>query len=323
MPRTRLIYLTSEPLSETIVDYYLHLLPGVPAAHARARLTLLSCFDGSNRPLTEKILERPRLMARLAEALGDPARADIAAYTVSGLERTLAVRLGAPLYGCDPDLQVLGTKSGGRRLMREAGVDIPDGIEDLADAAAVAEGLAALKARNPGLRRAVVKLNGGFSGEGNATFRFDGAPQGPSLAPWIRDRLPDLAFEARGMTWETFSGKISQMGAIVEAFIEGAEKRSPSAQFLVEPWANWSSSRPTTSCWAVPEARSIWAVTSRPTKAIARRSRPKAKRSAAPWRGTACSAASGWISFRRARTASGVARPSRSTCARVAPPTRS
>lgn len=61
LPRTRLIYLTSQPISETIIDYYLHLLQGVPAHHARARLTLLPCFDGSVRPLTEKILARPRL----------------------------------------------------------------------------------------------------------------------------------------------------------------------------------------------------------------------------------------------------------------------
>ena len=54
LPRTRLIYLTSQPISETIIDYYLHLLQGVPAHHARARLILMPCFDGGTRPLTEK-----------------------------------------------------------------------------------------------------------------------------------------------------------------------------------------------------------------------------------------------------------------------------
>ncbi len=235
LPRTRVIYLTSEPLSETIVDYYLHLLQGVPAAHARARLTLLACHDGGDRPLTAKILERPRLMARLAAEIGDPARAHIAAFAVSPLERTLAVRLGVPLYGCDPELQVLGTKSGGRKLMREAGAAIPDGFEDLSDAGQIAEALATLKGRNPTLRRAVVKLNEGFSGEGNATFRFDGAPDGPGLTPWIAGRLPALAFEARGMDWAAYEPKIAQMGAIVEEFIEGADKRSPSAQCRIDP----------------------------------------------------------------------------------------
>ena len=234
MPRTRIVYLTSEPIPDAIVDYYLHLLQGVPTAHARARLTLLSCFDGSARPLTQKVLERPRLIARVREAIADAGPAHIAAFTVSALERTLAVTLGAPIYGCDPDLQVHGTKSGGRRVFREAGIEIPDGVEDLTDEADIAEGLAQLKRRDPHLKRAVVKLNEGFSGEGNAIFRFDDAPSG-GLAAWIRARLPKLAFEARDMTSQAYLSKARQMGAIVEAFIEGEEKRSPSAQFRIDP----------------------------------------------------------------------------------------
>ncbi len=235
LPRTRLIYLTSQPIPEPIIDYYLHLLQGVPSGHARARLTLLSCFDGSARPLTAKILQRKRLIARLREAIADPGTAHIAAYTVTALERSLAVRLGVPLYGCDPELQELGSKSGGRRLMREAGVAIPDGVEHLFDEAGLAAGLAELKAGDPGLRRAVVKINEGFSGDGNALFRFDGAPDGPALTPWIRRQLPHIAFEARGMTWDAYLPKVHEMGAIVEAFIEGDEKRSPSVQFRIDP----------------------------------------------------------------------------------------
>ncbi|WP_428484673.1 peptide ligase PGM1-related protein [Rhodopila sp.] len=235
LPRTRLIYLTSQPIPETIIDYYLHLLQGVPAQHARARLTLLTCFDSSVRPLTEKILARPRLLTRLRDAIGDPGIAHISAYTVSALERTLAVRLGVPLYGCDPDLQHLGSKSGGRTALREAGVAIPDGAENLSDAAGIAAALADLKARDPGLRRAAVKLNEGLSGEGNALFRFADAPEGSDLLPWIQDRLPHLAFEARDMTWEAFQAKVQEMGAIVEAFIEGDEKQSPSVQFHIDP----------------------------------------------------------------------------------------
>jgi hypothetical protein len=234
LPRTRLIYLTSQPILETIIDYYLHLLPGIPASHARARLTLLACFDSSARPLTEKVLARPRLVQRLREAIGDAASAHIAAYTVSALERTLAVRLGIPLYGCDPALQYLGSKSGSRKIMREAGMVIPDGIEDIADEDTLAAALAALKSGNPALRRAVVKLNEGFSGDGNAIFRFDDAPAGAALEPWVKSRLSALAFEAGGMNWETYRAKLRQMGGVVEIFVEGDEKRSPSAQYRID-----------------------------------------------------------------------------------------
>jgi hypothetical protein len=241
MPRTRLIYLTSQPISETIVDYYLHLLQGIPAQHARSRLTMLACLDGSASPLTEKILSRPRLLAGLREAIGDPAIAYIAAFAVSPLERTLAVRLGIPIYGCDPALQSLGSKSGGRQLMREAGVAIPDGVEDLADEADIVAGLVELKTRNTDLRRAVVKLNEGFSGEGNAVFAFDDAPAGDALTAWVRERLPHLAFEAKGMTRDAYLDKAREMGAIVEAFIEGDEKRSPSAQYRIDPFGTIES----------------------------------------------------------------------------------
>ena len=33
MPRTRIVFVTSTPLAPSIVDYYLHLLSGVPTAH--------------------------------------------------------------------------------------------------------------------------------------------------------------------------------------------------------------------------------------------------------------------------------------------------
>ena len=85
------------------------------------------------------------------------------------------------------------------------------------------------------MRRAVVKLNEGFSGEGNALFYFDGieASSAPDLENQIRAKLPELRFEAKGETWESFSTKYSEMGGIVEAFVEGENKRSPSCQCRV------------------------------------------------------------------------------------------
>lgn len=235
MPRTHVVYVTSAPVPDAIIDYYLHLLPGIPRDHARRRLTLLCCHDGGPAPLTAKILDRPRLVARMREAIGDPERAHITCFNVSDLERRLAVRLGIPIYGCDPDLLPLGSKSGSREVFREAGVAIPDGFENLADARDIAEALAELKGKTPALRRAVVKLNEGFSGEGNAIFAFDDAPKGAALKPWVAKRLPKLAFEARDMTWPDFEAKVDEMGAIVESFIEGADKQSPSVQFRIDP----------------------------------------------------------------------------------------
>jgi PGM1 C-terminal domain/ATP-grasp domain len=235
LPRTRVIYVTSSPIHETIVDYYLHLLPGIPGKHARSRLTLLSCDDASPSALTKKILARPRMVERIRGAITDLATAHMTCFTVSELERKLALELELPVYGCDPQLSYWGTKSGSRHVFREAGIELPIGHEDLTNAAEVAEALADIKNRKPDMRKAVVKLNEGFSGEGNAIIDFSGAPSGQSLAGWILDRLPSLAFESRGMTWDLYLEKLLAMGGIVEEFIPGEEKRSPSVQFRIEP----------------------------------------------------------------------------------------
>jgi hypothetical protein len=133
MPRTRVIYVTSTPIHESIIDYYLHLLPGVPGQHARNRLILLSCEDAAPIALTMKILSRPRLIERIQQAIPDTASAHMTCFTVSELERRLALRLDLPIYGCDPSLAYWGTKSGSRKVFREAGIDHPAGFEDLAD----------------------------------------------------------------------------------------------------------------------------------------------------------------------------------------------
>ena len=235
-PRTHVVYVTSQPVAEGIVDYYLNLLAGVPPSHARRRLHLLSCYDGSAAPLTEKVLARPRLLARIRAAVPDARAAHLTCFNATPLERTLAVRLGLPLYAPDPALAHLGTKSGSRELFRRAGVPLPDGHENLRDAADAAAALAALKRRHPGQRRAVVKLNDGFSGEGNALFSYDGAPSGRALEGWARAALPErLRFEAAGETWEAFEPRLEAMGGVVECFLEGGETRSPSVQCRVDP----------------------------------------------------------------------------------------
>jgi len=235
MPRTRLVFLTSRPIAEHIIDYYLHLLPGIPSLHARRRLTLVSCDDTSAMPLTQKILQRPRIIERIREAIPDPAAAHMTCFTVSELERKLALALDLPIYGCDPSLAHWGSKSGSRKIFRAADIELPHGFEDLADAHDIAQALAELKATKPDVQKAVVKLNEGFSGEGNAIFDLRAAPTDASLASWVSERLPQLAFEARGMTWELYQDKLAWMGGIVEELIPGDVKESPSAQFRVDP----------------------------------------------------------------------------------------
>ncbi|MCB1035159.1 MAG: ATP-grasp domain-containing protein, partial [Acidobacteria bacterium] len=235
-PRTRLIFVTSRPVDPTIIDYYLHLLPGIPSGHARRRLTLLACHDASNKSLTEKLLDRPRLLERIRSQLGDLNTARLSCFNVTTLERSLAVRLGIPVYGCDPALAPLGSKSGSREAFAAAGIRFPEGVENLRDMDEAREALAKLKADNRELKRAVVKLNEGFSGEGNALFSFEGAPRKGALDAWLKEELPKrLRFEAPEESFERFSQKFEEMGGVVEEFVEGVIKNSPSVQCRVNP----------------------------------------------------------------------------------------
>lgn len=240
-PRMRIVLVTSQPIHPTIIDYYLHLLAGVPTSHARRRLTLLSSFDTSPRPLTEKILERPGLMAQLRKHI-DPESSHMVCFNSTALERTLSVQLGIPLYACDPALLDLGTKSGSRKVFREAGVPLPAGFEDLRTPDDIANAVASLWEQDRSLRKAVVKLNEGFSGEGNAIFRYEplrdqleAAGSHGARVELVRGALPHLEFEARSETWERFSASMAAMEGVVEAFIEGDEKYSPSVQCRVTP----------------------------------------------------------------------------------------
>lgn len=231
MPRTRIVYLSSMPLDETIIDYYLHLLPGVTNQHARKRLKVISCHDSSNRPLTQKILERPRLVEQIRTAIPDGHAAHFVGFNITPLEEQLASRLGLPIFGCPSELEYWGTKSGSRKLFKKAGLPLPPGYEDLRDIREAAAALRDLKKANPEIKKAVVKLNDGFSGDGNAIFRFTG-PDDPASPDALRRRLKLVA---QGLSFEKFAGKFEEMGGIVEAFIEGDEKRSPSCQARITP----------------------------------------------------------------------------------------
>src|SRR5689334_10070018 len=153
-PRTHIVYVTSQPIASSVIDYYLHLLPGIPFSHARRRLTLLSCYDSSRETLTEKILARPRLLEHIRGAVRNDRLAHMTCFIATPAERTLAVRLGIPLYACDPDLRHLGTKSGSREVLRRAGIAVPLGFEYLRDESDIAAALAELKRRMPDAQRA-------------------------------------------------------------------------------------------------------------------------------------------------------------------------
>ncbi len=235
-PSARLIYITSRPIPQCIIDYYLGLLPGVVPGHALNRLFLLSPQDGSHRPLIEKILERPRFVQKIRSCVLDPDRAHIVPFNTTIMERDLALRLGIPMYAADPKFFQLGSKSGGRRLFSEEAVSHPLGYENLTGIGQVVEAICSMRAKKT-IAKVILKLNEGVSGEGNAIVDLDGLP--PPGSPQEQDaiavKLRRMQMESAEIKFKTYVEKLAHRGGIVEEMLQGEEVRSPSVQMRVTP----------------------------------------------------------------------------------------
>lgn len=235
LPNTRVVFVTSTPIDAAVIDYYLGLLPGIPTRHARERLTMLSCHDASLRSLTTKILERPRMLARIRRAIDDPDTTHLSVFNATSAEAQLAVALGIPMYACDPRLSFWGTKSGSREAFRRAGVDLPDGAERMRDLRDVASAIVEMRRRDPNLARVVVKLEEGFSGDGNARFALSAFAPDASADVVHAELTRRLEPEAAQMSAEGFAEKFDRDGGIVEAWLVGERVRSPSVQARINP----------------------------------------------------------------------------------------
>jgi PGM1 C-terminal domain len=233
-PRARMVYVTGQPIDPAIVDYYLDLLPGVIHSNARKRLSFVSPGEARFRPLSRKVLDRPRTLARIKALIPDPDRAHLVPFMTTWDDRELAMRLGIPMYGADPLHREFGTKTEGRRLFAEAGVRHPDGAEGLHTRSDLAAAVVDLLQRRPDVRRLVVKLNEGVSGFGNATLDVEGL-SADTTADVVMDHLENLPVDDHVGGIDGYFATFEREGGIVEEMVEGAEIASPSVQLRITP----------------------------------------------------------------------------------------
>ena len=224
-PDARIVYVTSLPIDPAVVNYYLGFLPDPEAARERLALVSLGSFSG--RGLANDLADDPAALQRIRAAVGDAVhQAVILPFNVTDAERRIAVELEIPLFAVHPDLVALGSKTGSRRVARAAGVPVLPGVEDLRSTTQISHAVDRLRIDHPGISAVVIKLNNGFSGQGNAMVTWDGA------AADLAHR--DTVFCGEGETWKSFAGKIAAEGAIVEQLLP-ARAASPSAQAWISP----------------------------------------------------------------------------------------
>jgi hypothetical protein len=224
-PRSRVIYVTSQPIHPRVADYYFSLVPELDTPEARSRFETVSLVDGRNEPLSRKLLARPGALERIRRLIGDPEVAMIIPFCMTADEVGLAEALQLPIYGSDPALNWLGSKTGSRRLFVDEDVRHPvgldvRGVDDLSGASAE------LRARSPEAKTAVLKLDLGVSGLGNALLDLDAAG---------RDLRAALELEDEDVELEHYLALLDEQGGILEEKIEGEDFRSPSVQLRMSP----------------------------------------------------------------------------------------
>jgi hypothetical protein len=224
-PRSRVIYVTSQPILPRLVDYFFGLVPKLDTPEARSRFAVVSLVDGRNLPLTRKLLGRPGAIERIRALIRDPELAFLLPFATSTDEVELAVRLGIPLYGADPTLDWLGTKRGSRRVFADEGVPHPRGLE-VDGEADLSRTLRELWLARPDLGAAVVKLDHGVSGLGNALVDVPSA---------FEDLRASLRLEDPEQRVEDYLDALGRQGGIVEERITGDSFRSPSVQLRISP----------------------------------------------------------------------------------------
>lgn len=229
-PGTRVIYVTSQPILPRLVDYYLDLIPTADPNDIRRRLTTLSVGDPTLEPLTRKILDRPRMKERIRSLIQDESPAILIPFVTTDLEVRLALELDLPIYGTDPRLADLGTKCGSRSVFETAGVPHPRGRSGLRTVDDLVAALVDLQAEDPA-DEAIVKLDEGVSGAGNALVDLRGAAS-PQV---IEERVRALAPEDHDLDAETYLERLAEMGGIVEERICGDGFASPSVQLRISP----------------------------------------------------------------------------------------
>lgn len=224
-PGLRMVYLTSLPVDEAIVEYYLRALPD--PGDARHRLALLALDDPSPLPLTEKLLHRPDIAEQIRSLVAAHQPGSVLPFNITPAEYALAEAWGLPIVGPHPELVALGSKTGSRRVAGRAGVPVLHGHEALFSVEEVEEAIGGIVGARPEADGVVIKLNHGFSGQGNALIDLAGLTSPLHTTP--------TTFCATEESWPAYAAKIAEGGAIVEELVRAEGLVSPSAQVRIAP----------------------------------------------------------------------------------------
>ena len=171
--------------------------------------TFISLSDSSLRPLTAKMLERPRLLERIRQTIVAPERSLILPFVVTDLERRLAVELGIPSTAPTPSSPVSARRPVAAACSPTSGCRSV-GFEGLTSLGDVVEAIDQIRARRPSCRRVIVKLDDSVSGLGNGIVTIgDGGRRPRGRSRWRTRASPATT----STTWSESAARSSKSGS--------------------------------------------------------------------------------------------------------------
>lgn len=237
----RVIFVSALPTSRIATS---HMLACAAAcSHGNVAMETICLEDTSALPLADKLLARPDWLKRLKHTIqADDKNAVLVPFMGTEREFQLGKLLGIPVVATPHELNYLGTKSGSRKVCRKAGLLVPDGFEDMENELQLVEAADELWFKNPHLNKLVVKVNEGISGYGNGVLTLPkGDPK--ELSPntrrtLLQAALPRLNFQTSLQEYGIFMTRMAKIGGVIEIFLEGSQKTSPSGQGFLHPGAD-------------------------------------------------------------------------------------
>ncbi|MFC5728638.1 MULTISPECIES: peptide ligase PGM1-related protein [Nocardioides] len=231
-PATEVVFLSSLPAPADSLESYLSLVGAEERSRVLAKSRLVSADDPSWRPLAEKLLERGDIVDELRRYVGGRP-AILEPWNIGPAEEELSVALGIPANATGTSRCHLATKSNGRRLLRTAGVAVPEGSEDVTSPAEVVAAIRRLLRLRPEVKEVVVKLDDSVAGDGNVTVPVSTVT---GLDDGRDDGLDDeMAAKTIGSLLPPWYVETLRRGGVVEELIAEVEVRSPSAQAAIAP----------------------------------------------------------------------------------------
>jgi hypothetical protein len=245
--KTKIIYVTSENFNTNLFDYYIRLISKKRKEidEMKSRFTHIEVLDDKHLSLTNKILSSKKILRQISKKIVDKKTAVLRCYNPTADERKLAVALQVPLFGSGEKFDYVGTKSGGRKVFSSAGLALIPGTGYIKSFSDLTVAMAKLIKNYPLRKRLIIKLDKGASGRGNCIFNHEqllldndlevsAQTEVNKLASLIKNQFKKYCqFELTTETPENYVKEFNRIGGIVELYIKGEIKFSPSVQLAI------------------------------------------------------------------------------------------